>query len=92
MACTSILVLGVTGCIQILRRDYKRSYVSISKWMQKYSHSSDKFEVNRHSVRNIFVDLEMMIVWIYMRTLIDKRSWTMSSARNSSSTFSLYNI
>lgn len=34
----------------------KRSHVSIWKWMQKYSHWADKFKVNRHSVREIFVD------------------------------------
>ena len=34
----------------------KRSHVSIWKWMQKYSQSYDRFKVNRHSIRKIFVD------------------------------------
>ena len=34
----------------------KRSHVSIWKWMQKCSYWANKFKVNRHSVREIFVD------------------------------------
>lgn len=34
----------------------KRSHVSIWKWIQKYSKYADKFKVDRHLVKEIFVD------------------------------------
>jgi len=34
----------------------KRIHVSIWKWVQKYSKLADRFKVNRHLVREIFVD------------------------------------
>jgi hypothetical protein len=34
----------------------KRSYVSIWEWIQKYSEYADKFKVDRHLIKEIFVD------------------------------------
>jgi putative transposase len=34
----------------------KRTHVSIWKWVQKYSKIADRFKVNRHLVKEIFVD------------------------------------
>ncbi|HET7284700.1 MAG TPA: hypothetical protein VFI70_08435 [Nitrososphaeraceae archaeon] len=34
----------------------KRSHVSIWKWVQRYAFLADRFEIDRHKVRHIFVD------------------------------------
>lgn len=34
----------------------KRTHVSIWKWVQKYANCADRFKVNKHLVKEIFVD------------------------------------
>jgi len=34
----------------------KRSYVSIWEWIQKYSEYADKFKVDRHLIKEIFIN------------------------------------
>ncbi len=34
----------------------KRTHVTIWKWVQRYSDCADRFRINRHAVREIFVD------------------------------------
>jgi putative transposase len=38
----------------------RRTHVSIWKWVQKYSKLADRFKVNRHLVKEIFVDETML--------------------------------
>jgi transposase-like protein len=47
---------------QSLEPIIKRTYVSIWKWVQKYSKLADRFNVNRYLVKEILVDETMLKV------------------------------
>src|ERR671921_335741 len=40
-------------CLELIT---KRTHVSIWKWVQKYANCADRFKVNKHLVKEIFVD------------------------------------
>jgi putative transposase len=49
----------------------KRTHVSIWKWVQKYSKLADRFKVNRHLVKEIFVDETLLKIngqhyWLWL--------------------------
>jgi transposase-like protein len=55
MHCSYISALGASdwqqgACL------IKKSHEAIWKWVQKYTHSADRFRTDRHAVRVIFVD------------------------------------
>jgi transposase-like protein len=43
----------VSKSLEIITR---RSHISIWKWIQRFSQYADKFRVNRHLVKEVFVD------------------------------------
>ena len=52
----TFILIRVIGLHQNLQAITKRSHVSIWKWIQKYSEYADKFKVDRHLVKEIFVN------------------------------------